>query len=53
MGKLPEGTFMIETHTCCDRLNSNENYPSYSLINKKLVDIEKLKIFLVEIYKSG
>ena len=45
-----DGIFMIEAHTWCSKLNSNPNYPSFSLINTKYKDIDELKAFLIENY---
>jgi len=45
-----DGIFMIEAHTWCSRLNTNPNYPSFSLINAKYKNIDELKAFLVENY---
>ena len=45
-----DGIFMIETHTWCSRLNINEDFPSFTLINKKLKNFIELKKFLVETY---
>ena len=45
-----DGIFMIEAHTWCSKLNSNPNYPSFSLINEKYKDINELKDFLIENY---
>ena len=45
-----DGIFMIEAHTWCSKLNSNPNYPSFSLINTKYKDINELKDFLIENY---
>ena len=45
-----DGIFMIEAHTWCSKLNSNPNYPSFSLINTKYKNIDELKNFLIENY---
>jgi len=45
-----DGIFMIEAHTWCSRLNTNPNYPSFSLINAKYKNIDELKDFLIENY---
>jgi hypothetical protein len=45
-----DGIFMIEAHTWCSKLNTNPNYPSFSLINTKYKNIDELKAFLVENY---
>lgn len=45
-----DGIFMIETHSWCSKLNSNSNYPSFSLINVKYKNINDLKDFLIENY---
>ena len=45
-----DGIFMIEAHTWCSKLNSNPNYPSFSLINTKYKNIDELKHFLIENY---
>ena len=45
-----DGIFMIEAHTWCSKLNTNPNYPSFSLINTKYKNIDELKHFLIENY---
>lgn len=45
-----DGIFMIETHAWCSKLNSNNDFPSFSLINKKLKNLNELKDFLVQTY---
>jgi hypothetical protein len=45
-----DGIFMIEAHTWCSKLNTNPNYPSFSLINTKYKNIDELKDFLIENY---
>ena len=45
-----DGIFMIEAHTWCSKLNSNPNYPSFSLINTKYKNIDELKNLLIENY---
>ena len=45
-----DGIFMIETHTWCSKLNTNPNFPSFSLVNEKFRNINELKAFLVENY---
>ena len=45
-----DGIFMIEAHTWCSKLNTNPNYPSFSLINTKYKNIDELKNFLIENY---
>ena len=45
-----DGIFMIEAHTWCSKLNTNPNYPSFSLINAKYKNIDELKHFLIENY---
>ncbi len=47
-----DGAFMIETHAWCSRLNSNEDYPSFSLLNAKFINIQELKSFLLETYSE-
>ena len=42
-----DGAYMIESHTWCSKINVNENYPSYSLINKKFKTYKELKQFLL------
>jgi hypothetical protein len=45
-----DGIFMIETHAWCSKLNTNQDLPSYSLINEKFSNLKELKDFLVETY---
>jgi hypothetical protein len=45
-----DGIFMIESHSWCSKLNTNQNYPSFSLINQKYNNIDELKSFLIENY---
>lgn len=45
-----DGAFMIESHAWCSKLNTNKNFPSLSLIDKKFKNINQLKDFLVETY---
>ena len=45
-----DGIFMIESHSWCSKLNTNQNYPSFSLINQKYKNINDLKDFLIENY---
>jgi len=45
-----DGVFMIETHAWCSKLNTNKDFPSFSLINEKFKNIKEFKDFLVETY---
>jgi hypothetical protein len=45
-----DGIFMIESHSWCSKLNTNQNYPSFSLINQKYKNIDEIKSFLIENY---
>ena len=45
-----DGIFMIESHTWCSKLNTNPNFPSFSLVNEKFKNIKELKAYLVENY---
>ena len=45
-----DGIFMIETHTWCSKLNSAEDFPSFSLINKKFENMNELVVFLKDLY---
>ncbi len=45
-----DGIFMIETHAWCSKLNTNQDLPSFSLINEKFSNLIALKDFLVETY---
>jgi hypothetical protein len=45
-----DGIFMIETHAWCSKLNTNQDLPSFSLINQKFRNLDELKDFLVETY---
>jgi hypothetical protein len=46
-----DGIFMIETHTWCSKLNSNQDLPSFSLINKNFKNLNKLIAFLLDTYR--
>lgn len=43
-----DGIFMIEAHTWCSKLNTNQDFPSFSLINQKFRNLNELKDFLIE-----
>ena len=45
-----DGIYMIETHAWCSKLNTNKDFPSFSLINEKFKNLNELKKFLVEMY---
>jgi hypothetical protein len=45
-----DGVFMIETHVWCSKLNTNQDFPTFSLINQKFEGLNQLKTFLVETY---
>ena len=45
-----DGIFMIESHAWCSKLNTNPNFPSFSLVNEKFKNIKELKTYLVENY---
>ena len=45
-----DGIFMIETHAWCSKLNTNQDLPSFSLINQKFRNLNELRDFLVETY---
>ena len=45
-----DGIFMIETHAWCSKLNTNQDFPSYAIINEKFKNLNDLKEFLVETY---
>ena len=45
-----DGIFMIESHAWCTKLNSDPNFPSFSLINQKFKNLKELTEFLVELY---
>jgi hypothetical protein len=45
-----DGIFMIEAHTWCSKLNSTEDFPSFSLINKKFENMNELIVFLKDLY---
>lgn len=45
-----DGIFMIESHAWCTKLNSDPNFPSFSLINQKFNNLKELTDFLVELY---
>jgi hypothetical protein len=48
--ELSDGIFMIEPHTWCSKLNTSQNYPSFSIINEKFDTIKGLISYLVEKY---
>ena len=41
-----DGVFMHETHAWCSKLNTKEDFPSFSLIERKLKNLDDLKKFL-------
>ena len=45
-----DGIFIIETHAWCSKLNTNNDFPSFSLINKKFKNLNELKDFLGQTY---
>jgi hypothetical protein len=45
-----DGVFMVETHVWCSKLNDNDEFPSFSLINERFDDINDLKEFLLSTY---
>jgi hypothetical protein len=45
-----DGVYMIETHVWCSKLNTKQDFPSFSLINQKFRNLNELKDFLVETY---
>lgn len=45
-----DGVYMIESHTWCNMLNKNNDYPSFSLVNQKFNSIEELKDFIIDLY---
>ena len=45
-----DGIFMIETHAWCSKLNTNNDFPSFSLINKNFKNLNELKDFLGQTY---
>jgi hypothetical protein len=45
-----DGAFMIESHTWCSKVNSNKDFPSFSLIKQKFKNFKELKTFLLETY---
>lgn len=45
-----DGVYMIETHVWCSKLNTNQDFPSFSLINQKFRNLNELKDFLIETY---
>lgn len=48
--ELLDGAFMIESHSWCSKINSGQNYPSFSLINKVFNSFNELKLFIIENY---
>jgi hypothetical protein len=46
-----DGIFMFETHTWCSKLNSSQDLPSFSLINEKFKNLNKLIAFLLVTYR--
>ena len=45
-----DGVFMVESHAWCSKLNINEDFPSFSLIEKKFKNLGDLRKFLNETY---
>lgn len=45
-----DGIFMIESHAWCSKLNSDPNFPSFSLVNQKFKNLKELTDFLIELY---
>lgn len=45
-----DGIYMIESHSWCSKLNTNEDFPSFSLINEKFNTQDELIAFLLETY---
>ena len=45
-----DGVHYKESHSWISELNNNKDYPSFSLLNKKFEDFERLKSFLDETY---
>lgn len=45
-----DGVYMTESHTWCKRLNINNDFPSFTLMNKKFNSIEELKDFIIDLY---
>jgi hypothetical protein len=45
-----DGVFMIETHAWCSKLNSSEDFPSFSLVNQNFKNLSELKKILAKIY---
>jgi len=46
-----DGIFMFESHTWCSKLNSSQDLPSFSLINEKFKNLNKLIAFLLVSYR--
>lgn len=46
-----DGAYMVETHSWLSKLNSNNNFPSLSLLNEKFSTYESLIVFLNETYR--
>ena len=46
-----DGIFMFESHTWCSKLNSSQDLPSFSLINEKFKNLNKLIAFLLVTYR--
>jgi hypothetical protein len=45
-----DGVFIVESHAWCSKLNNSEDFPSFSLINKKFKNTAELKKFLKQTY---
>lgn len=45
-----DGIFMTETHAWCSKLNSAEDFPSFSLIHEQFENVNELVVFLKELY---
>jgi hypothetical protein len=46
-----DGIFMFESHTWFSKLNSSQDLPSFSLINEKFKNLNKLIAFLLVTYR--
>lgn len=44
--EFTDGAFMIESHSWCSKINTRKGFPSLSLIEKKLKNLDDLKRFL-------
>lgn len=47
-----DGVYMIEAHSWCSKLNTNPDFPSFSLVNEKCSTLDELKKLLEDTYNK-